>query len=85
MVKSLTKRNRNKNNNFKTRKSGTRRYKTRKNKKGGLLWNSNMNVGGIDLSKKSGHKRYNWSTGKWDEEVCYGVGPLKGCKIVPAK
>ena len=84
MFKSSTKRYKNKNKNKNT-KMMNRRKKTRRNKKGGLLWNSSMNVGGIDLSKNTGQKRYNWTTGKWDDYVCYGVGPLKGCKIVPAK
>lgn len=70
--------------NIFTRKSRKSR-KTRKNKKGGLLWNSNMNIGGLDLSKNSGQKQYNWKTGKWDNLICYGIGPLKGCKLVPAK
>jgi hypothetical protein len=59
--------------------------KTRRNKKGGLLFDQSLNIGGIDLSRQTGQKRYNWKTGKWDNMVCYGVGPLKGCKIVPAK
>jgi hypothetical protein len=59
--------------------------KTRKNIKGGLLFDQKINIGGIDLSRETGKKRYNWQTGKWDDYVCYGVGPLKGCKIVPAK
>jgi hypothetical protein len=59
--------------------------KTRRSKKGGLLFNQNLNIAGVDLSKQSGSKQYNWKTGKWDDVVCYGVGPLKGCKIVPAK
>jgi hypothetical protein len=87
MVKSSTKKykNKNKNKNTKLRKTSNKSQKTRRNKKGGLLWNTSMNVGGIDLSKKSGQKEYNWKTGKWDDLVCYGIGPLKGCKTVPAK
>ena len=79
MGKSYTKRKR----NNKYRK--TIKINRKKNKKGGLLWNSNVKVAGIDLSKKSGQKEYNWKTGKWDDLVCYGIGPLKGCKTVPAK
>jgi hypothetical protein len=66
-------------------KTARRNKKTRRNKKGGLLFNQNLNIGGIDMSKNTGEKRYNWQTGKWDDVVCYGIGPLKGCKIVPAK
>jgi hypothetical protein len=69
----------------KTRKVKKGRVKTRKVKRGGLLFNQNLNIAGVDLSKQSGSKQYNWKTGKWDDVVCYGVGPLKGCKIVPAK
>jgi hypothetical protein len=95
MVKSSTKRYKNNNKNIKTRKSGSRSYKTKKtgtkrykstrNKKGGLLWSPSMTVAGVKVGSDRGHKQYNWSTGKWDELVCYGVGPLKGCKIIPAK
>jgi hypothetical protein len=92
MVKSSTKRYKNNNKNFKTKKTGTRSYKTRKsgtktrrNKKGGLLWSPSMTVAGVKVGSDRGHKQYNWSTGKWDELVCYGVGPLKGCQLVPAK
>lgn len=81
MFKNKTKKN-TKNNKKNTKNN--KRY-TRKNKKGGLLWSQSTNIGGIDLSKNTGSKRYNWSTGKWDDEVCYGIGPLKTCKIVPAK
>lgn len=62
-----------------------RNIKTAKNIKGGFLFDQKLNIGGIDLSKETGKKRYNWKTGKWDSYVCYGVGPLKGCKIVPAE
>lgn len=70
------------------RKNRRKTIKTRKNIKnikGGLLFDQKLNIGGIDLSRETGKKRYNWQTGKWDDYVCYGVGPLKGCKIVPAK
>lgn len=67
------------------RKKLRKTIKTRKNIKGGLLFDQKLNIGGIDLSRETGKKRYNWQTGKWDDYVCYGVGPLKGCKIVPAK
>ena len=70
------------------RKNLRKTIKTRKNIKnikGGLLFDQKLNIGGIDLSRETGKKRYNWQTGKWDDYVCYGVGPLKGCKIVPAK
>jgi|Laugresubdmm15sn_1035100.scaffolds.fasta_scaffold00106_16 hypothetical protein len=85
MIRFSKKKYRNKNKNFKTRKNGSRRYKTRRNKKGGLLWNPSMTVAGVNLSSSRGEKQYNWKTGKWDEYVCYGVGPLKGCQLIPAK
>lgn len=72
----------------KTRKSRIRKKHNntkKRNKKGGLLFNQSLNIGGIDLSKNTGKKQYNWQTGKWDDLVCYGIGPLKTCKIVPAK
>jgi hypothetical protein len=67
------------------RKKLRKTKKTRKNIKGGLLFDQKINIGGIDLSRETGKKRYNWQTGKWDDYVCYGIGPLNGCKIVPAK
>ena len=67
------------------RKNLRKTRKSIKNIKGGLLFDQKINIGGIDLSRETGKKRYNWQTGKWDDYVCYGVGPLKGCKIVPAK
>lgn len=57
----------------------------KRSRKGGLLFNSGLNIGGIDLNRQTGQKQYNWGTGKWDDKVCYGIGPLKGCKIVPAQ
>jgi len=69
----------------KTRKTMKNNKRTKRNKKGGLLFNQSMNIGGIDMSKNTGQKVYNWKTGKWDDQVCYGIGPLKGCKIVEAK
>lgn len=59
--------------------------KTRKNKKGGLLFDQKINIAGVDLSRQTGQKRYNWNTGKWDKVVCYGVGPLKACKVEPSE
>jgi hypothetical protein len=59
--------------------------KTRRNRKGGLLFNQEVGIAGINMSKSTGQKQYNWQTGKWDDYVCYGIGPLKGCKVVPAK
>lgn len=64
------------------RKRGNR---TRRNRKGGLMFNQSVNLGSLDLSRQTGKKRYNWKTGKWDNMVCYGIGALKGCRIVPAK
>jgi hypothetical protein len=55
--------------------------KTRKNKKGGWLFDQNIKIAGIDMSKQTGKKQYNWKTGKWDNVECYGVGPFKACKI----
>ena len=69
-------------NNKKTSKAG-RAYG--RNKKGGLLFDQNINIGGIDLSRESGEKRYNWQTKKWDDVICYKIGPVPFCKIVPAK
>ena len=36
------------------------------------------------FSTHTGNKRYNWKTGKMDDFNCYGVGPFKWCKIIPA-
>lgn len=79
-IKTLLKRK----NRRKTNKKQQNK-KTRKNIRGGLLFDQKLNIGGIDFARETGKKRYNWETGKWDDYVCYGVGPLKGCKIVPAK
>ena len=68
-----------------TRRNKHSLRKTTRNRKGGLLFNQSINLGGIDLSRQTGQKRYNWKTGKWDNMVCYGIGALKGCRIVPAK
>ena len=54
---------------------------TRKNRRGGFLFDTNFDIGGINFSKQTGEKRYNWKTGKWDPVDCYGVGPLSWCKI----
>ena len=59
--------------------------KTRRNKKGGLLFDQKLNIGGIDLGRESGKKQYNWKTGKWDDMICYKIGPIPFCKIVPAE
>jgi len=66
---------------FSKRKLSRKHKKTRRNSKGGFMFNQGLNIGGIDLSRQTGEKRYNWQTGKWDNVVCYGVGPFKGCKI----
>lgn len=59
--------------------------KTRRNRKGGLLFDQSLNIGGIDLGRESGKKQYNWKTGKWDDMICYKIGPFPFCKIVPAE
>jgi hypothetical protein len=72
----------------KTRKSRIRKKHNntkKRNKKGGLLFNQSLNIGGIDLSRNTGQKRYNSKTGKWDDYICYKIGPIPFCKIVPAK
>jgi hypothetical protein len=73
---------------FKKRSKKTKTRKAKKNKKnlkGGLLFDQKLNIGGIDFSRETGKKQYNWETGKWDDLHCYGIGPFKGCKVVPAK
>ena len=69
-------------NNIKTSKAG-RTYG--RNRKGGLLFDQKLNIGGIELERNTGQKQYNWKTGKWDDFICYKVGPIPFCKIVPAK
>jgi hypothetical protein len=59
--------------------------KTRRNRKGGFLFDQSLNIGGIDLARESGKKQYNWKTGKWDDMICYKIGPFPFCKIVPAE
>lgn len=66
---------RNKNRNKNTRK--------RKISKGGFLKDIGFGINGINFSKETGQKRYNWNTGKWDAMNCYDVGGFKWCKIVP--
>ena len=68
-----------------TKKRKNRRRKTRRVKKGGFLFNQDLKFAGIDLSRQTGKKQYNWKTGKWDNLVCYGIGPFKGCKVEPAE
>jgi len=58
--------------------------KTR-NRKGGWLFDQSLNIGGIPLAKDSGKKQYNSTTGKWDDIICYKIGPIPFCKIVPGK
>ena len=56
--------------------------KMSKSKKGGFLFTQNLsNDKGFSMSKTTGKRRYNWKTGKWDYEDCYGFGPFKTCKI----
>ena len=42
-------------------------------------------MGGINLARESGKKQYNWKSGKWDDKICYKIGPIPFCKIVPAE
>lgn len=49
--------------------------------KGGLLNTIGVNIGGIDFSKETGKKQYNWKTGKWDPMDCYKIGPIPFCKV----
>lgn len=59
--------------------------KSRTNKKGGFLINQSVSNGsGFSMNKTTGQKRYNWTTGKWDYEDCYGFGPFKTCTVRPA-
>jgi hypothetical protein len=69
----------------KTRKTRKPRNKNKynKTKKGGLFGEQKLNIGGIDLSRKTGKKRYNWKTGKFDDVICYKIGPIPFCKIIP--
>jgi hypothetical protein len=76
------------NRKSKRRNSSRKVNKTRKHRrgeKGGFLFDQSLNIGGIDLSRQTGKKVYNWKTGKWDNYNCYGIGPFKGCQIVPSK
>ena len=50
--------------------------KTRRNKRGGFLRSSNLNIGGINFGRKSGVKSYNPDTGKWENRSCYYIGPF---------
>jgi hypothetical protein len=68
-----------------TKKRKIKGRKTRRVKKGGFLFNQDLKFAGIDLSRQTGKKQYNWKTGKWDNLVCYGIGPFKGCKVEPAE
>lgn len=57
--------------------------KHRKNIKGGFLQDFGFGIDGMNFSKQTGQKRYNWQTGKWDAMNCYDVMGIKWCKIVP--
>ena len=61
----------------------TKKNKYNKTKKGGLFGEQKLNIGGIDLSRNTGRKRYNWKTGKFDDVICYKIGPIPFCKIIP--
>jgi len=63
----------------KTNKNKKRNNKSRKVIKGGFLFDNKINIGGLELSRETGQKKYNWNTGKWDNLICYGIGPLKTC------
>ncbi len=70
----------------KSKKTKKRTYtinkKTKKHlQKGGLLNTIGLNIGGIDFSKETGKKQYNWKTGKWDPMDCYKIGPIPFCKV----
>lgn len=64
-----------------SKKNKGKNRKTRKNIKGGLLGTMSIGINGINLSRQTGKKRYNWKTGKLDDVTCYGVGPIKWCKL----
>ena len=70
LVKTLKKTNKNK----KSYKNNSRKVK-----KGGFLFDNKINIGGLELSRETGQKKYNWKTGNWDNLICYGIGPLKTC------
>ena len=67
----------------------TRKYfrkkgrKSRKARKGGFMHTTNFGWNGFSMNKTTGSRRYNWKTGKWDYEDCYGIGSLKHCVIRP--
>lgn len=76
--KSLHKKKSHKKSNRKTKKN------IKKIKKGGFLFDQKLNIGGLDLSRESGKKQYNPKTGKWDDVICYKIGPIPFCKIKPS-
>lgn len=66
--------------NKKTRRKYNIKNKTKKNRKGGFLNTMSIGINGINLSRTTGKKRYNWKTGKLDDVTCYAIGPLNFCK-----
>ncbi len=51
-------------------------------KRGGFLNTIGFGIDGVQFSRQTGKKQYNWQTGKWDDMNCYKIGPLpEFCRI----
>lgn len=63
--------------------SKKRRIKTVKKrktyKKGGFMSNVGVGFNGIGINKESGHKVYDWKSGKWLNQDCYNFMGFKHC------
>ena len=75
----MNKKSRRKTKSNKTKSNKTKSNKT-KSRKGGFLNTMSLGINGINISRQTGKKRYNWKTGKLDDVTCYGIGSLKWCK-----
>ena len=54
--------------------------KIMKNKKtGGFTTNVGFGINGLGLNKQSGHKVYDWKSGKWLNQDCYEFMGIKHC------
>lgn len=60
----------------KRKKSKT--MKKRYSKKAGTL-TSGYGMGGLNFSKTTGNKMYDWKTGTWLNQTCYNVLGFKYC------
>lgn len=81
--KKTTKRyNTNLNKKRTTQNKITKKRQLINKKRGGFLNTIGFGIDGVQFSRQTGKKQYNWQTGKWDNMNCYKIGPLpEFCRI----